>query len=183
MLKWLKQRGCVFTADTCAAAAASPQAARMLQYLHSEGVPFDARTSTEAISHQELPVLQWLCEHGCNLSEVDPLAPRQMHDVKILSWLHSNGCPCDYNLLCEIAALEGSISTLQWVKDNGLVDWSSEVLSECLNIAAADEELNTAKVHKVRVNIFIYKSKCTRTTLVPLHLHNWLLFTDYELTY
>jgi hypothetical protein len=60
ILKWLKQRGCVFTADTCAAAAKSMRAASMLEYLHTEGVPLDTRTLTEAILWQKLPLLKWL---------------------------------------------------------------------------------------------------------------------------
>jgi hypothetical protein len=40
-LEFLKQRGCAFTADVCTAAAQSRCAATILQYLHSEGVPFE----------------------------------------------------------------------------------------------------------------------------------------------
>jgi hypothetical protein len=92
MLKYLKQRGYVFTAETCVAAATTLQAASVLQYLHSEGAQFDVRTLTNAMPVQELPLLQWLCERGCNLSEVNPFAARAMGDVKVLSWLHSKGC-------------------------------------------------------------------------------------------
>jgi hypothetical protein len=161
MLKYLKQRGWVFTADTCAAAATSDHAASVLQYLHSEGAPFDVRTITNAIPVQELPLLQWLCERGCNLSKVDPLAARPMGDLQTLSWLRSKGCPCDYNFLCEMAASSGCINTLQWVKDNGLIEWSSEVLSEYLNVAAVDGELDAAMVRTNNMCIRICTCICT----------------------
>jgi hypothetical protein len=45
-----------------------------------------------------------------------------------------------------MAASNGCINTLQWVKDNCLIDWSSEVLSEYLNVAAGEGELDAAKV-------------------------------------
>jgi hypothetical protein len=122
------------------------QATLMLQFLHSEGIPFDARTITEAIGCQELPLLQWLCEHGCNLCEVDPLAYREQQTPEALRWLHSKGCPCDYGYMCHVAASTGNIITLQWAKDNAVVDWSPEVLSVCLNAAAAHNKLDTAKV-------------------------------------
>jgi hypothetical protein len=152
VLKWLKQRECVFTADTCAAAAKSVHAASVLQYLHSEGVRFDVRTITTAITYQEVPLLQWLCEHGCNLSEVDPLSERPLQDLQVLSWLHSKGCPCDYGCLCCNAAFNGYITTLKWAKDNGVIDWSAAALSEYLNVAAAFEELETAKVRENCLN-------------------------------
>jgi hypothetical protein len=145
MLKWLKQRGRVFTADTCSAAAISTRAGTVLQYLHSEGAPFDANTMFTAICYQELPLMQWLYEHGCPLSERAALASYE--DVQLLSWLHSQGCPCNYHELCLRAAEGGYIDTLQWVKDTGVVvDWSDAVLSQYLNTAAACGQLNTAKV-------------------------------------
>jgi hypothetical protein len=152
MLKRLKQRGWVFTADTCTAAATSTEAAHMLEYLHSEGVPFDAKTMEAAILYQELPLLQWLCERGCDLSTVDPMSDRPVGDLEVLSWLRSKDCPCNYDLLCAVAAFGGCTDTLQWVKDNGLIEWSSDALSQYLNIAAGEERLDTAKVcaHKTR---------------------------------
>jgi hypothetical protein len=146
MLKWLKHRGCVFSAYTCAAAAKSLQAAHMLQILHSEGIPLDVRTIEETIACHDLPLLQWLCEHGGPLSKLHPQSYRPLQDLQVLDWLHSKGCPCDYNYLSCMAASCGYVHTLQWIKDNGVVDWSPAVLSECLKAAASYEKLDTAKV-------------------------------------
>jgi hypothetical protein len=148
MLKWLNERGCVFTADTCTAAVTSLQPASVLQYLHSEGVPFDVHTISEAIHWQKLPLLQWLCEHGCDLSEVDPFAARYKQDPQTLSWLHSNGCPCQYDYLCFQAATYGSITTMQWVKDAGVTEWSAHLLMQCLNGAGVHKQLDVAKVRE-----------------------------------
>jgi hypothetical protein len=57
MLRWLKLRGCVFTADTCTAAVQSLRAASILQYLHSEGVTFEATTMVAAVELQKLPLV------------------------------------------------------------------------------------------------------------------------------
>jgi hypothetical protein len=146
MLKWVKQRGCVFTADTCAAAAKSMRAADVLQYLQCEGVAFDFRTMVTAISYQDLQLVQWLHEHGCPLSQAAALAAASLQELTDLSWLHSVGCPCDYDFLCLSAASVGDIDLLQWMKVKGAVDWSPEGLSNCLNIAAARNQTDTAKV-------------------------------------
>jgi hypothetical protein len=147
VLKWLKQRGCVFTEDTCAAAAKSPRAASLLQYLRSEGVAFDASLMVTAIRYQELPLVQWLHEHGgCPLSEEAVLAAANLEDLTALSWLHSVDCPCDYNFLCLAAASNGAIALLQWIKDNGVVNWSPAVLTGSLNVAGVNQQLEAAQV-------------------------------------
>jgi hypothetical protein len=67
-------------------------------------------------------------------------------DLQVLSWLHDNGCPCDYDLMCMVAAAGAFISFLQCVKDNALVVWIPEALSYFLSAAAAYDQLDTAKV-------------------------------------
>jgi hypothetical protein len=148
VLKWLKQRGCVFTAGTCSAAAKSSRAASVLKYLHSEGAPFDAETMATAINFQELPLLQWLHDQGCPLSKEAAVAASKMKDLRALGWLHSIGCPCDFEDICFAGLLNGSTSLLQWVKDNDIVDWTATLLSECLNIAGACGYLDTAEVRE-----------------------------------
>jgi hypothetical protein len=151
VLKWLRQRGCEFTANTCAEAAMATNAASILQYLHSEGAPFGASTMVQAITNQdssELPLLQWLYERGCPLSEAAMKAAVALEDPSILHWLHSIDCPCDYDHLCYTATSDGNIGLLQWIKDkhNGAPDWSSEALSVSLNIAGVEGHLDVAKV-------------------------------------
>eukprot|EP00953_Heterococcus_sp_UTEX-ZZ885_P016973 9534-Heterococcus_DN1.PRE.1 len=141
----LKQRGWAYTAETCAAAARCTTSAQTLEYLHSVGAPFDAKVMTEAIAFQKLPLLQWLCEHGCPLSEEAATAASKFDDLSVLNWLHSKHCPSNYGYISHVAASLGKINTLQWAKDNGVVDWSSEVLSVCLNVAGIFGQLNTAE--------------------------------------
>jgi hypothetical protein len=148
MLKYLKQRGHVFTADTCCAAASSRQAASALQYLHAEGAPLDARTMTEAIAYQEVPLLQWLYEHGCSLCEEAMHAALRLKELRVLSWLYSKNCPGDYEQVCLTAASAGDIELLQWVKDNGAASWSPKDLSKYLNVAGAHGHLDTAEVRE-----------------------------------
>jgi hypothetical protein len=148
VLKWLKQKGCVFPAGTCAAAAKSPRASSLLQYLHSEGVPFDNITMIACMSYQDVtvPLLQWLYEHGCPLGEEAVLAAANLEDLSTLSWLHSVGCPCDYERMCRTAAGSDHIGTLRWAKVNGVVDWSPAVLTVYLNIAGVNGQLDTTVV-------------------------------------
>jgi hypothetical protein len=60
VIKWLRQRGAVFTAETCANAARSAKAAAMLQYLYEQGAPWDADTMTVVVGLCDMPLLQWL---------------------------------------------------------------------------------------------------------------------------
>jgi hypothetical protein len=155
MLVWLSyQRGCEFSADACAAAAKSHQAASALQYLHSIGVPFGPDTMATAVSCQEVPLLQWLYEQGCcEFSEKCALIAAQLKDLSVLSWLHSKGCICSYKEMCRTAASTGNIATLQWAKATAVTDWSPEALSVYLNFAAAYEHLDTAKVSETLYRI------------------------------
>jgi hypothetical protein len=149
MLKWLKQRGCVFTADTCASAAESRYAASILQYLHAEGTPLGSSTMVTAVRYQAMPLVQWLYEHGCPLSKEAAEAAAEMANLERLSWLHSNQCPCEYEYMCVNAASYGDIELLQWIKDNDVVDWSAAALSDSLKIAGVTGHLDTAKVSEL----------------------------------
>eukprot|EP00953_Heterococcus_sp_UTEX-ZZ885_P042156 21453-Heterococcus_DN1.PRE.1 len=109
------------------------------------GAPFDVKTIIKVIDHHELPLLQWVCERGPTLNEEIALAASQLDDLSALSWLHSEGCPCNYEHMCRTAASSNHIGTLQWVKETGLAEWTPSVLSEYLNVAAVCEHLDTAK--------------------------------------
>jgi hypothetical protein len=147
LLKWLKQRGCVFTSDTCAAAVqSSPRAVSVLQNLHSEGVSFEASTMVAAINYDDLPLVQWLYEHGCPLSEQAALAAFDLQDLSVLKWVHSKGCPCDYAQLFSRALINGYIDVLQWARDNAVVNWSAELLTDYLKLSGAHGCLDTAQV-------------------------------------
>lgn len=60
VIRWLRQRGAVFTAETCSSAARSVKAASMLAYLHEQGAPWDAETMTVVVGYSDAPLLQWL---------------------------------------------------------------------------------------------------------------------------
>jgi hypothetical protein len=178
VLDWLKHRGCVYTAETCAAAARCTKAAQMLEYLHSVGAPFDAKVMTEAIAFQKLPLLQWLCEHGCPLSEEAVIAALKLEDLSVLNWLHSKHCPANYGYMCHVAASLGKINTLQWAKDNGVVDWSSEVLSVCLNIAGVYGQLNTAEVRDKFLLTSTLQASLSRMCVILYFIHEVLCHVE-----
>jgi hypothetical protein len=148
MLKWLRQRGGVFTADTCAAAASSHPTLSVLQYLHSEGVALEVSTLVEAMQYEDhLPVLHWLYKHGCPLSEEAAITASELGKLDVLTWLHSKDCPCDYRSLCFEALLRRhTVVVLQWARDNAVIDWPAELLTDYLNIAGSLGNLDTAQV-------------------------------------
>jgi hypothetical protein len=103
---------------------------------------------TEAIGYQEVPLLQWLYEHGCPLSEEAMHAALSLKELRVLSWLYSKNCPGDYEQVCLTAASAGDIELLQWVMDNEAASWSPKDLSKYLNVAGAHGHLDTAEVRE-----------------------------------
>jgi hypothetical protein len=186
MLKYLEQRGCTLPEDLCDTAARSRNAASILQYLHSEGVPFRANTMVEALEHQELTLLQWLYERGCPLSEAAAMAAKDLEDLSVLNWLYSKDCPCDYEELCFEAVLNGYIDILQWARDNAVVHWSPAALTVYLNYAGSQGCLDTAQVceHFLYPDVSLLKLICVckaHRRRCVLHLCACTVFTALQL--
>eukprot|EP00953_Heterococcus_sp_UTEX-ZZ885_P009807 5746-Heterococcus_DN1.PRE.2 len=64
VLRWLKERGVAFTAETCEGAAAGAHR-HVLQYLRDEGCEWDETTCSAAAASGHLELLKWLHEQGC----------------------------------------------------------------------------------------------------------------------
>jgi hypothetical protein len=61
VLRWLKERGVAFTAETCEGAAAGAHR-HVLQYLRDEGCEWDETTCSAAAASGHIELLQWLHE-------------------------------------------------------------------------------------------------------------------------
>ena len=65
-----------------------------------------------------LEVLQWLRTNGCPWDSYTCMRAAQGGHLEVLQWARTNGCPWD-ELACMFAALGGHLEALQWSRANG----------------------------------------------------------------
>jgi hypothetical protein len=155
-LAWLKERGCVFTANTCARAAVTDDAVSVLEYLRDAGCEWDECTANNAASYGDLKLLQWLQKQGAPWSAGTVCEAANSGHLDTVIWLLNNGCPCDYTELLSSAAAGGSSNVLQWLKECGAVEWTPAALSLALSSAAICDELDACKVSSLHCKLWQY---------------------------
>eukprot|EP00953_Heterococcus_sp_UTEX-ZZ885_P018305 10224-Heterococcus_DN1.PRE.2 len=65
-------------------------------------------------------VMQWLSERGCTLNTKTLFNAAKYRRLRVLEYLHSAGCPmADSGRACKIAAWNGSLQVLQWLRAHG----------------------------------------------------------------
>lgn len=115
-MEWL-ERGGVFDARTCAAAAAGGQL-RVLEWLRARGCPWDIETCSGAASGGQLRTLRWLREEGCPWQEWTCMEAARGGHLAVLRWARGEGCPWNKGT-CRGAALHGQLEILRWVLEQG----------------------------------------------------------------
>ena len=88
VLKWLRENGCPWDAQTCAAAAEGGHL-DVLKWLRNQGCPWDERACAEAAGKGNLGMLKWLREKGCPWD----FMCRRTSDPRIQTYLDENDCP------------------------------------------------------------------------------------------
>eukprot|EP01032_Pedospumella_encystans_P024714 gene24714-27940_t len=99
-LKFVVDHGAPMDASTCEVAAqyhpAQPlQSLALLVYLHSQGCPWDERTSTAAASHPTAASLRFVHQQGCPWSDDTVLAAVFNGAAQCLQYAIEQGCPYD----------------------------------------------------------------------------------------
>ena len=117
LLKYLGQKGSVFSATTCAVAARTGQL-HVVKWLRENGCPWDDSTPRIAAFHGHLSTLKWAHENGCPCDTATCASAALGGKLEILMWLRAHGCPWDEDT-CAIAARRGSSDLLQWAHENG----------------------------------------------------------------
>merc|ERR1711934_692323 len=67
----------------------------ILQWLRSEGCPWDSRACSCAASGGHLETLKWLRSEGCPWDEETCRSAAEHGHLEVLKWLRSEGCPWD----------------------------------------------------------------------------------------
>jgi hypothetical protein len=109
MLVYLNQQGCVFNEYTIWLAARAGRLA-VCEFLIAEQCPCDAGACAEAAGGGYL---------------------------EIVRFLHDNGCPWDFDTICERAAKSGSLELLQYLKQQGCV-----FTADAMHVAAQRGDLH-----------------------------------------
>jgi hypothetical protein len=100
------------------------------------------------------------------MSEATSIEAAYNGDLVTLQWLHSKGCPCDFEQLLLYAAFgagAAAVPIMQWIKttDTGGGQWTPAALSETLNAAAACGcDIAAAKVRHLLLH-FLNTVKCS----------------------
>ncbi len=96
--------------------AARAGSLRCLQYLHSQGFPWDDETCEYAAMGGHLECLKYLHQHGCPWDESTTFAGAVAGHTKCLAFALENKCPCDYRA-AEFSARNGHKNTLHLLRN------------------------------------------------------------------
>ena len=103
---------------TCAWAASRGHL-EILQWLRSQGCPWDYFTCAWAAEKGHLKCLQWARSEGCPWTKYACLFSARDGHLECLQWARENGCPWDANRMCDDAAEHGRLPVLKWVREQG----------------------------------------------------------------
>ena len=94
-----------------------------MKWARENGSPWNEEACTTAVRNQHFEVLKWLKENGCPLNSIACYsAALRNKSVDILDWLLENGYSLNSDLF--LAAISGSVESLQWLKEKGC-PWDS----------------------------------------------------------
>ncbi|CAB1108558.1 unnamed protein product [Ectocarpus sp. CCAP 1310/34] len=111
----------------------------VLQWMRTNGCPWNERTCSEAAKGGHLERLQWAGENGCAWDS-DPWAGAAGGEhLQISRWTRANGCPWDQQA-CSIPAEGGNPDILQWLRGNGSKGEHLERLQRATNECAWDSD-------------------------------------------
>ena len=125
LLKYLGQKGSIFSANMCAVAAGKGQL-HVVKWLRENGCPWDDSTPRIAAFHGHLSTLKWAHENGCPWDTATCASAALGGKLEILMWLRAHGCPWD-ETTCAIAGRGAYLDVLQWAHENGC-PWDEEAL-------------------------------------------------------
>ena len=91
----------------------------ILQWLRSEGCPWDASACDKAARGGHLEILKWLRSKGCPWNERAPCAAAAGGHLEVLKWLIEVGCPYDKGECRRYAVVGGERTrkVLQWLNE------------------------------------------------------------------
>jgi hypothetical protein len=119
-VKWLcEDQGCGFL-KYITSKAAKTGSVEMLRWLRQKRCAVDKFTTLFAARRaNNLPVLQYLIDEGCQLCERIGYDVVRCKDLKQLQWLHARGIAVDWQT-AHVAVAAGAVDILAWLQQQGI---------------------------------------------------------------
>ena len=117
MLQWVRSQGCPWDEWTCSSAGERGHL-EVLQWARGQGCPWDDFTCSEAARGGHLEVLQWARSEGCPWTKQTCTEAARGGHLEVLKWAHSQDCPWNA-MTCSSAAERGHLAVLQWARSEG----------------------------------------------------------------
>jgi Ankyrin repeats (3 copies) len=80
------------------------------------GMECSVATMMDAAESNQLTIVQFLHSQGCPWDQTVSHAAARRGDLEMLLWAHEHGCPVDVGTILRIAASSGHIEMVVWVK-------------------------------------------------------------------
>jgi Ankyrin repeats (3 copies) len=144
-LQWLIEHGCPCDKDAIVAYAAMSGSYEVVQYLRSIGAAFTSDALRGAAWKGHLELCKQLYAEQCPLAAAACSAAAEQGHLHVLQWLLDNDCPVNSYDISVNAAYGGSISSVNYLVEQGVVELSARWLTDMLNAAGAQEHLAAAQ--------------------------------------
>ena len=89
-----------------------------MKWLKQEGCPWDADTFSGAIENGNLDNMKWLKQHGCSWNSYLFSSAAYYGNLDTMKWLRKEQCPWNKNTF-ESAARNGNLDNMKWLKRHG----------------------------------------------------------------
>jgi hypothetical protein len=129
VLQWLKKRGFPLGTYTSIAAASRPHNLPVLQYLHEHGCEWHKSCCSKTGAAGDAEQLQWLCDQGAEIDTFCAFRAAESGSVQVFEVLQQQGVEFGSHAM-EQAAAFGHLQLCQWLRNDADCEWSSDVL-EC----------------------------------------------------
>ena len=120
ILDYLRQQGCAWDADVAWRASRGGHI-DLLKWCRAQQppVPMDGRACEHAAKANNLDMLRWLRENGCEWSHTTCTAAAGQGHLKVLEYARAQLPPCSWIAATCAAASGGHLECLQWLHEHG----------------------------------------------------------------
>jgi hypothetical protein len=143
-VRFLRQLGLPWNADTICSSAARSGNIELLQYLKQQGCVFSERVMSTAAWRGRLHICQYLRAEQCPWDTKACESATRAGHLSTLRWLHEQGCPWDLQALRVSAAGRDCLAVLQYVLGAEPAATAAQ-LTQMLSTAGVCNRLSVAK--------------------------------------
>jgi hypothetical protein len=145
VLRWIREHGCKWNEHTILSNAASSGNIEVAAWVKQQaGTVYRQFVMTAAAKHGgHTAMCEYLHAEQCPWGSTACEAAAFFGHVDTLRWLQDNGCPWEPEKVCEAAG--GSVDIMLRLQQQGIVEFTPELLTRMLNTAGAYNKLAAAQ--------------------------------------